>query len=202
MAETNYNLRALFEETFGTELGKDIELLGGYSTTVFNQVILGTFILPNEPMVSVSASKGTNTTQTLGKNVGSENNTVNIEHMADTKFSITIEGYLINETINAYPSVAVARLVSLFRRKEAIPIISPLLLTMGIREVVLENLSLKEYEGAIHVQPYTISCIDDSSKSFDVINTLKTALPGIDDKILTGDQNTANSFQSFIKFIS
>lgn len=199
MAEATYNLRALYEEVFGVNLKTETQLLGGTKATVFNQVVLGTFVLPNEPMVSVSATKNVSKSSTLGGN--DLNSTTIKEYMTDPSFTITIDGFLINETANAYPAIEVNRLVSLFRQKQAIQVVSPLLLTMGIHRVVIESMNLKEYEGAIHVQPYTLTCADEKDSNFDVINTLKSEVSDfVEDTIQ--NSATAEQFSKFIKFVS
>ncbi|MGB0522386.1 MAG: DUF6046 domain-containing protein [Flammeovirgaceae bacterium] len=194
MADVLFNLQSLAEQGLNADVQATVPILGGFKGTVFNQVVLGSFILPNEPNVSVSGTNTIKNETSLGTN-DKDGQAVN-EYIGNPTFTVTIDGILINETANAYPAIQVARLMNIFNRKKPVTIISPLLLTMGIKKVVINSINFDKVEGSLHTQPYTISCTTVKDSSFDIIETLTkpidTLLQDNDISIRIGEGNAGD----------
>lgn len=113
--------------------------------------------LPNEPHISISGNKKVVSTSLAGnKRRGSVKEIINTND-----YKIVIKGVIINPVSDVYPFDEVEQLQELFELNEAIEITNALTDKIGIKNVVLTDLSIPAMVGKPNRQNYQISCISD-----------------------------------------
>ena len=117
------------------------------------------FILPNEPLVSISSVKTLIETPTVGKyKKGSV-----IEYITTENDSISIKGVCFDtENPDMYPAAQVSLLDEIWQINDSLDVVSsPFFELFGIRKVVIRKRDIPEMVGEQGLQAYTLDLISD-----------------------------------------
>ncbi|WBO85230.1 DUF6046 domain-containing protein [Hymenobacter yonginensis] len=140
-------------------------------TPIFMPVTLDGFTLPFEPLVEISVSKSIVRTPLAGYD-----GTVK-ENMGLDDYAIAIRGVVLNEDSDDYPETQVLQLRNLFKKKQSLDIVCPLLGLFNITRIALENLRLPAEEGVLHYQPYKFTGYSDFDAELLLRDDLEKLLP-------------------------
>lgn len=126
---------------------------------VFLPVEIGGYLLPNEPTMAIATKKNIVETALVGS---TKNGTVK-ELIALEDYEITIRGIAINyASKKIYPETIVKDLHTLYRRNEALTIVSGLTELLGIKRIVIKDFRFPEMIGVQHAQAYEFICVSDA----------------------------------------
>lgn len=119
-----------------------------------------TFILPNEPLVSIGLTKTIVKTATVGTK---RKGTVK-EYVTTEDYTVSITGVCFDkDNLELYPANQVALLNNLMEINDALEVeTNPFLELFGIRKLVFEDIKFAEMAGNSGVQSYQISAISDA----------------------------------------
>lgn len=84
------------------------------------------------------------------------------EEIALDDFSVRIRGILINMEAEAKPYDQIERLHNLYNVPDSIEVESELLNRLGIYQLVMHNLQLRNDNAVVNAQPFTIECWHDT----------------------------------------
>lgn len=126
---------------------------------IFLPVEIGGYLLPNEPTMAIATKKNIVETALIGS---TKNGTVK-ELIALEDYEITIRGIAINyASKKIYPETIVKDLHALYRRNEALTIVSGLTELLGVKRIVIKDFRLPEMIGVQHAQAYELVCVSDA----------------------------------------
>lgn len=117
------------------------------------------FLLPNEPLISISSSKTIVETPTVGKDrKGSVN-----EYITTDDDMITIRGVCINtDDPDAYPSKQVDELNKIFNINDSIEVVGNKFFELfGVRNIIIRTREIEEMVGEQSLQKYTLTAKSD-----------------------------------------
>lgn len=115
------------------------------------------YMLPNEPLVSISLQKTIVETPTVGEErIGTVK-----EYICTEDFNIDIKGVCVGAK-GSYPAKEVAIINELFSINEALDVKDNLFFSLfNIQKIILRNISFDEMMGKESVQKYTINAVSD-----------------------------------------
>lgn len=116
------------------------------------------FVLPNEPLISLSLSKTIVETATVGKN---RRGSV-LEYINTENYQISIKVLCVDpDNPDEYPGTQVAQMNELFAINEPLDIVSsPFFEMFGIRRIVLKEKQVDEMKGSQGIQGFTFTAIE------------------------------------------
>ena len=126
------------------------------------------FLLPNEPLISLSLTKTIVKTPTVGKKRrGKVKEYINTED-----YQILIRGVCFdNDDVNNYPSNEVETINNLFEINDAVEVVDNRFLELfGIRKLVFESKEIEEMPGEQGLQKYTLRAEEDQDFFADLID--------------------------------
>lgn len=141
--------------------GDSTSLLG---THIFLPCKLNDYMLPNEPLISISGKNRIVKTEIDG-NEGTFK-----EKFSRDDYSILIRGVAINEqNPDEYPTDIVRKLRQLCEETE-VSVVNRLLGHFNVNQLVIESYNFPSVEGMIGVQPYEFKCLSDKTFELELID--------------------------------
>lgn len=144
-----------------TGIARELLLGGAYFQTLKVAHKGEEYVLPNEPLISMSLSKTIVETATVGKE---RKGTVK-EYICTEDYALTIKGVCVNENPEEreiYPAQQVQELQRLFEINDSLEVVgNPFLELFGIRNIVLKEIHWEEMAGQQGLQKYSITAVSD-----------------------------------------
>jgi len=132
----------------------------------FMPTTLGTYRLPNEPLVALQVQKRIIRTVVAGS---TRRGTVK-ELVATEDYKVSIKGVIVNEVNpEAYPESDVSALRRLVEQRVAVKIDNTLCRLMGINKVIITGLTLNADVGFAGMQSYELNCESDNDFEFQLL---------------------------------